>query len=69
MNRPSSPNRLLIREFLRRADHVAANLNVFLVVIAIGLATLDFTFLVTQVAVQHLPPITQVSDDASTATR
>ena len=66
MNRPSLPNRMPIRQFLRRADHIAADLNVFLVVIAIGLATLDFTFLLTQKIVDHLPPVTRISDDAST---
>ncbi len=64
MMKPVSPqNRLLLRDLLRRADRIAADLNVLLVVIAIGLATLDFTFLVTQKAIDNLPPITRMSYD------
>ncbi len=48
------------REFLRRLDRFAGDLNVFLVVVAIGLATLDFTFLVTQKVFERLPPVTRV---------
>jgi hypothetical protein len=40
---------------LRRIDRVSGDLNVLLVVIAIGLATLDITFLVTQKIMGHLP--------------
>jgi hypothetical protein len=50
---------------LRRADRVAGDLNVLLVVIAIGLATLDVTFLLTQKVVDNLPPITRVNYDAA----
>ena len=56
-------------ELLRRVDRVAGDLNVLLVVIAIGLATLDFTFLVTQKAIATLPPITHVSHDATDGAR
>jgi len=56
-------SRLSLKELARRADRIAADLNVLLVVIAIGLATLDFTFLVTQKAIASLPPITRVSYD------
>jgi hypothetical protein len=59
-----SYNRLSIKEKLRRVDRVAADLNVLLVVIAIGLAALDVTFLITQKVVDNLPPITRVSYDA-----
>ena len=55
--------RLSIKELVRRADRVAADLNVLLVVIAIGLAALDMTFLLTQEVVDHLPPITRISYD------
>jgi len=48
---------------VRRADRVAADLNVLLVVVAIGLAALDVTFLVTQKVVDNLPPITRISYD------
>jgi len=59
----SPHNRLSIRQLLRRVDRIAADLNVLLVVIAIGLAALDMTFLVTQKVVDNLPPITRVSYD------
>jgi hypothetical protein len=43
---------------------------VLLIVIAIGLATLDLTFLITQNVVNHLPPVTRVVyDSAPTAAR
>jgi hypothetical protein len=62
--RPVPPHvRLSIREVLRRLDRVAADLNVLLVVIAIGLAALDMTFLLTQKVVDNLPPITRISYD------
>lgn len=50
------------REFFRRVDRVAADLNVLLVVVAMGLAMLDFTFFVTQRMIDNLPPITQIAD-------
>jgi hypothetical protein len=53
-----------MKEMLQRIDRVAGDLNVLLVVIAIGLATLDLTFLVTQNIVNHLPPVTRVAQDA-----
>ena len=68
MNRLSPHNRLLIKEVLRRIDRVAADLNVLLVVIAIGLAALDMTFLVTQKVMDNLPPITRVSYDQAPPT-
>jgi len=45
---------------VRRLDRVAGDLNVLLVVIAIGLATLNMTFFFTQKVVDHLPPVTRV---------
>jgi hypothetical protein len=51
------------REFLRRIDKVAGDLNVVLFIFAIGLATLDFTFLVTQKVVESLPPATRIVQD------
>jgi hypothetical protein len=53
-----------MKEMLQRIDRVAGDLNVLLVVIAIGLATLDLTFLLTQKVVNHLPPVTRVVYDA-----
>ncbi len=65
MIKPLSPqNRFWFKELLRRIDRVAGDLNVLLLVIAIGLATLDMTFLVTQKVVDHLPPITRLAHDA-----
>jgi hypothetical protein len=61
--RLSPRGRSSIREFFRRADRITADLNVLLVVVAIGLATLDFTFLVTQKVVESLPPVTRISYD------
>ena len=58
-------HRMPLKALMHRADRVAADLNVLLVVIAIGLATLDMTFLVTQKVVDHLPPITRVTYDAA----
>ena len=63
MRRLSPRNRLLVKEMARRVDRIAGDLNVLLVVIAIGLAALDMTFLVTQKVVDNLPPITRVSYD------
>jgi hypothetical protein len=40
---------------LHRMDKVAGDLNVLLAVIAIGLAALDVTFLVTQKVIDRLP--------------
>jgi hypothetical protein len=66
MNRTSPPTRLSLKEFGQRVDRVAGHLNVLLVVIALGLATLDFTFFVTEKVVDSLPPIT-VSDNGPPA--
>jgi hypothetical protein len=64
-NRLTVRNRFSARDLLRRLDRVAADMNVVLVVLAIGLAALDVTFLVTQKVVDHLPPITHVAQDAA----
>ena len=48
------------REWMRRIDRFAGDLNVVLVVMAIGLATVDLTFLFTQKVIDHLPPVTRV---------
>ena len=68
MRRLSPHNRLLVKEMARRVDRIAGDLNVLLVVIAIGLAALDMTFLVTQKVVDNLPPITRVSYDQAPPT-
>ena len=70
MKRLSSRKSFSMKEMLQRIDRAAGDLNVLLVVIAIGLATLDLTFLVTQNVVNHLPPVTRVVyDSAPTAAR
>jgi hypothetical protein len=51
-------------ELMQRVDKIAGDLNVVLIVLAVGLATLDFTFLVTQKVVDRLPQVTRVVDDA-----
>jgi hypothetical protein len=48
------------RQLLQRVDKVAADLNVVLLIFAVGLATLDFTFLVTQKVVERLPEVTRM---------
>lgn len=48
------------KEWLRRLDRVAADLNVLLVMFAFGLATLDLTFLATQRLLDRLPQMTRV---------
>jgi hypothetical protein len=61
MTDPRSPKfRAVSTEWLRRADRVAADLNIFLTVFAIGVATLDVTCLFSQRIIDHLPPLTQV---------
>jgi len=52
------------KQLLRRIDRVAAELNAFLIVIAVGLAIIDLTFLATKEIVAHMPPITRISQDA-----
>ena len=64
MNRLLLRNRETLKNVLRRMDGVAADLNVLLVVIAIGLATLDVTFLLTQKVIDHLPTVTRVTYDS-----
>jgi hypothetical protein len=68
LKRLSPHNRILVKEVLRRVDRGAADLNVLLVVVAIGLAALDMTFLVTQKVVDNLPPITHLSYDQAPPT-
>lgn len=61
MNPLSPRSRAWFKDRLRRIDRVAGDLNVLLVVIAIGLATLDITFLLTQKVIEHLPQVTRVT--------
>jgi hypothetical protein len=63
-----SKNLRVPRQLLQRVDRIAADLNVILLVFAVGLATLDFTFLVTQKVIDRLPPMTRLVQDQSPAT-
>jgi hypothetical protein len=65
MNRLIPAKSAAVKLLLRRLDRVAADLNILLIVIAVGLATLDLTFLVTQKVVEHLPPITRIPPHAA----
>jgi hypothetical protein len=51
------PNREAIRQWFRRVDRFAADLNVVLVMFVIGLAILDVTFLVSHEVLNDLPAI------------
>jgi hypothetical protein len=63
MSNPLSPrNPTFLREWMRRLDRAAADLNVLLVVFAIGLAALDVTFLFSQQLIDRLPQVTRVVD-------
>ncbi|MFI4948013.1 MAG: hypothetical protein ACHQC9_04370 [Alphaproteobacteria bacterium] len=64
----STQKRLSIKGALARIDRVAGDLNVLLVVVAIGLAVLDMTFFVTEAVVDNLPPIIQISPDQAPPT-
>lgn len=51
------PNRQTVRQWFRRVDKFAADLNVVLVMFVIGLALLDVTFLVSHEVLNNLPAI------------
>ena len=55
----SPRNQLARKKLLRQIDAAAADLNVVLIVVSIGLALLDLTFVVTQRVTERLP-ITRV---------
>jgi hypothetical protein len=65
LNRLPPRTRVAAKELLRRIDRAAADLNVLLAVVAIGLAALDMTFLLTRQVVDHLPVTRVVYDDPS----
>ena len=56
------------RQLVQRVDKIAADLNVILLIFAVGLATLDFTFLVTQKVIDRLPEVTRVVDQPADMT-
>ena len=64
MNRQTQQKPTPMRNMLQRMDRLAGDLNVLLLVVALGLATLDFTFFVTQRVVDNLPQVARVSFDA-----
>lgn len=53
-------------QFIQRIDKIAADLNVVLLVFAVGLATLDLTFMVTEKVVERLPQVTRMAPDTAT---
>jgi hypothetical protein len=59
--KPSPSDTAASREWLRRLDRIAADLNVLLVMFAIGLAVLDLTFLLSQRLIDRLPELTRVT--------
>jgi hypothetical protein len=54
-------------QLMQRIDKLASDLNVVLLIFAVGLATLDLTFLVTQKVVDRLPQVTRLVQDADTS--
>jgi hypothetical protein len=58
---PRKPLAKLCTAQLKRLDRVAGDLNVVLVMFAIGLATLDVTFVASQKLLDYLPELTQVT--------
>jgi hypothetical protein len=52
-------------QLIQRIDRIAGDLNVVLLIFAVGLATLDLTFMVTQKVIDRLPQVTRLADDAS----
>ena len=62
MRHPQSATPSAVKEWLRRLDRIAVDLNVLLVMFAIGLAVLDLTFLVTQRLIDRLPEVTRVTN-------
>jgi hypothetical protein len=58
---PRGPLAKLCTAQLKRLDRVAGDLNVVLVMFAIGLATLDLTFVASQKLLDYLPEVTHVT--------
>ena len=54
-------------QLIKQIDKVASDLNVVLLIFAVGLATLDLTFLVTQKVVDRLPQVTRLAQDSEPA--
>jgi hypothetical protein len=65
---PRKPLAKLCTAQLKRFDRVAGDLNVVLVMFAIGLATLDLTFVASQKLLDYLPELTRTTPiDGSSA--
>lgn len=60
LTKPSLSSQSRRREWLRRLDRIAADLNILLLMFAIGLATLDLTFIVAEQVIDRLPQVTRV---------
>jgi hypothetical protein len=60
LTKPSLSSQSRRREWLRRLDRIAADLNILLLMFAIGLATLDLTFIVAEQVIDRLPQMTRV---------
>jgi hypothetical protein len=58
---PRKPLAKLCTAQLKRLERVAGDLNVVLVMFAIGLATLDVTFVASQKLLDYLPALTHVT--------
>lgn len=69
LNRLSPQKRIRVKETIRHLDRVAADLNVLLILFALGLAVLDLTFLLTQNIVDQLPNATTVTFEAPQSPR
>ena len=68
---PRKPLAKLCIAQLKRLDRVAGDLNVVLVMFAIGLATLDLTFVASQKLLDYLPEVTHATqaDGANIASK
>lgn len=59
------------KPLLQRLDRAFADINAFLIVLAIGLATLDVTFFAATryvALIEHMPPVTQTAPAAASDT-
>jgi hypothetical protein len=69
LTKPTLSSQSKRREWLRRLDRIAADLNILLLMFAIGLATLDLTFIVTEHVIDRLPQVTRLQSPHSTASQ
>lgn len=64
LRRLSPDKRVRARELIRQLDRMAADLNIVLILFALGLAILNVTFLITYSVTDHLPAATRVTFEA-----